>query len=796
MKQDWKHNIYLHAFVLNFIIAAITIIPYVILGHGRFGMANDFNAEIIPYGMFINEAYKKGEILWNFNIDLGSNFLESLGGYNSTPFLLISALFPARMFPYVLPWMIMLKIAAAGATSALFFNRFIKAHQMILMASVLYSFSGFQCINIVFQFEDLLVLFPLMLYGLEVLMHEGRISVFILGCGLNAMISTAGFVGNVIFIVVYFVARFLIPAITERNCTALMNVVKKAVLCLLCGCIGVGLASVFIIPGVVNLVGNPRVSGKLPREEWFHIGLPGILRYIKGFFLPPEPMNSNFTLDWIYWMSNSAYLPLFGSSLTIAYLLKKGMNWLKGVIAFFLIVALVPLLNNSFYLFTAEQYRRWYYMLTLLLSLAAGIVMENHKDYPIKAGVGISLIVIAFFVFCIHHVQINGNEIPIFYMMRYKLAVAFAVCGLITVVLLTSDKLLLYKKIHIFSGRRGELGHHSLVLLISAVFCFIQLGTIIHYYQTVVDDTGINFNEFGRSYSDAAVAYVTETAENFKPDIGPYRYYFDEGIGCTYYNLGMTAYLPTTNSFISTLSNSVFEFYKAIGIGRYTRTLRGPLGTDSLLGERYIVTRDYYGEDYVFNFRNSNQQEFLVYENRLALPIGFAYDTYMTRSEYDAIDRSLKSVAMIAALVIKDEDESVVKHTLEHYNPHIHMTISEENYPSLVEEKLRHTCKRFVRGRNFFGATVRTKDDRYVFFSIPYERWWDASVNGVSEPVINVNGLMAVKVPAGNSTIVFVYDYKPFKYALIITIFSSIICLVCCIYERLSNSRPPSEKER
>ena len=74
---------------------------------------------------------------------------------------------------------------------------------------------------------------------------------------------------------------------------------------------------------------------------------------------------------------------------------------------------------------------------------------------------------------------------------------------------------------------------------------------------------------------------MTEIPGELDRDVLPYRYYFDEGIGHTYYNLAMTASLPSINSFISTIHPSVMEFYDAIGIGRGTWT---NAGTDGLPG--------------------------------------------------------------------------------------------------------------------------------------------------------------------------------------------------------------------
>ena len=146
---------------------------------------------------------------------------------------------------------------------------------------------------------------------------------------------------------------------------------------------------------------------------------------------------------------------------------------------------------------------------------------------------------------------------------------------------------------------------------------------------------------------------MTEIPGELDRDVLPYRYYFDEGIGHTYYNLAMTASLPSINSFISTIHPSVMEFYDAIGIGRGTWTNAGTDGLPELLSARYIVSAVEQPDDtYISTFTNDNGQEMYYYENERALPIGFAYDTYMTKSQFEQIDPQLRAMVMLTTLVV------------------------------------------------------------------------------------------------------------------------------------------------
>ena len=69
-----------------------------------------------------------------------------------------------------------------------------------------------------------------------------------------------------------------------------------------------------------------------------------------------------------------------------------------------------------------------------------------------------------------------------------------------------------------------------------------------------------------------------------------------------------------------------------------------------------------------------------------------------------------------------------------------------------------------------FTAHYTSDKERLVFFSVPYESGWTATVNGEPVDIENVNiGFMAVKVPAGTSEIQFHYQTPGLKLGAIVT---------------------------
>lgn len=235
---------WLAAFLLNLAVGLIAVGTFIVSDNGYFALSHDFNGQEIAFNMFMNDAVKSGNLLWNWGIDIGSNFLETFSFYNvGSVFFWISLLFPADSVPQVMGWIIILKYAVAGAVSACWFERHLNQKTVILTASLLYAFSGFQCGSIVFyHFQDQAALFPLLLIGLEELVEEKKHGRLLCACTINALCNFVFFVGEVIFLVIYYVVRYLYPVCAGKG--AEKKKVKEclwaAASCMLEGAIGTG----------------------------------------------------------------------------------------------------------------------------------------------------------------------------------------------------------------------------------------------------------------------------------------------------------------------------------------------------------------------------------------------------------------------------------------------------------------------------------------------------------------------------------------------------------------------------
>ena len=170
-----KERYSLKAFLWGAVIAAVFIVPSMIIDKGMFLYYGDYNAQVIPFYQVMSAAIKNGEFGWNWYTDLGTSFIGGYSYYNlGSPFFWLMVLFPVKAIPYLMGPITILKFGLSSLTSFHFLKRYTKDKNNAVIGSMLYAFSGFAIYGLVFHFIDVLVFFPLLLVTLDQYIYENK----------------------------------------------------------------------------------------------------------------------------------------------------------------------------------------------------------------------------------------------------------------------------------------------------------------------------------------------------------------------------------------------------------------------------------------------------------------------------------------------------------------------------------------------------------------------------------------------------------------------------------------------
>lgn len=757
-----KKEKYLSTFILGVIVSAAFFLPYILQSEGYFIFYGDFNVQQIPFYQMCHKAVREGNVFWNWNTDLGANFIGSYSFYLlGSPFFWLTIPFPNSFVPYLMGPLLILKFACAALTAYCYIRRFTRTPDAARLGGLLYAFSGFSVYNIFFNhFHEAIIFFPLLLLSLELLITENKRFCFALMVCVCAISNYFFFFGMVVFAVIYFFVRLFSKTITVKFSRFLV-LVFEAIL-------GLALASVILLPTIYTLLNNTRISDTLMGWNAIMYGKEQIYANIlQCFFFPPDiPARPVFFPGAeVKWSSLGGWLPIFSMVGVFTFFSKKKGHWLKRIIGICIFMALVPILNSAFYAFNTAYYARWFYMPILMMCLATVVLTEDIEtdwSFGYKWVLGITLavaLVIGFFpqktsdgtIILGLYSQGKTDDDRLMYIVRYWGACLIAIISLI----------ILFAVLKLIKSNTKAFYRVSV-----ACVCIVSV-----VYANV-------FIFCGRTHSYDIKEVVIDSLIEGNIDLKDNSEYRVDCYDCVD-NTSMFLGLKGINAFHSIVPSSITEFYDYLGI---ERVVASRPDTDypairQLLSVKYLLNRkdgdSFIDEDTKETLMSGysyykTESGYYIYQNDNYIPFGFSYDYYMSYDFCDGYSGDDKSRLMLKAILLTDEQIEKHSDILENINTlsysgystpgQVSLSLSDSSMELDSEILAATSATSFKIDNKGFEAQIERKNETLVFFSVPYDEGWSATVNGTKVEIEKVNaGFMAVRVPEGVSEIRFDY---------------------------------------
>ena len=791
-----RHDL-LKVFALGLLAGVISFAWTIIWQGGLFSLAGDFNAQQIPFAMAGNEAVRSGSWGWAWYLDLGSSFIGGQSFYTlGNPSFWLAAIFPSEWFMYIVGWIYALKYAVATLTAYMYIRQYVRNFRTASVGAILYAFSGYMATDLLFyHFHDVVALFPLLLLAFDGLMVRGRKGPLIFAVCVNALVNYFFIIGEIIFLVAYYVICYLVPNF-KKNIRKLPQILFEGAL----GCL---LGAALLVPSFLFTIQNPRVDMDYTGSNSGVFSFERYLYILKGLLFPGEVMSHQCAVIRSNFSSCNAYLPMVGMVLVIAFLSLHKKHWVSRMLKFSLVMAVVPFFNASFSLF-AGLYCRWYYMPILFMSLASAIMLErwdverksaDHAAYmeirqkeearlrrqAEELANGPATIAEA------AALSYSKPSEPVVRMSRpgvpdpegrpkrkptvseKAVTKGFIIWGLIYLGFVSfllfvpwskSDPSKIFEMwqfviwasvsiagtiltwLILTKKRKKRLTTFTVAVMFFAV---LTTGGLVLSYQIVHGENARHI--YDRLMTSAKIEYST-------PE---YRFQGRD-------NLETLAHsYPTSGNFCSTVSGSIFRFYEGLGLSRDVKSPDAPDGLYTLISARYYTAKKPDANKEPIQTVYGDYTNYYVYEDESIPPIGFTQDTYMTMSEFLQTNTSTRAIRMIKTLVVKDEDEAEVSGVLRKYEDFIDGVPKAGDIGEAGRAHLEESSRNVEQDSWHYAVTITAADDKYAFFSIPNDDGWSCAVNGESVKILDSNGFMAVPVSAGDNRIVFTYEVPGLK---------------------------------
>ncbi|HKQ37221.1 MAG TPA: YfhO family protein [Verrucomicrobiae bacterium] len=639
-----------------------------------------------------------------------------------------------------------------------------------LLGSLLVSFSGYMCMSSCwFNFADEVVCFCGLLWAVEEAVQNRRWIFLIIPVGLAGMITPFHLYLCALFLSLYVPARLfgqhgvrLQPIL--RTCAILGGVTV----------LGIGVGAVVILPYLGAILGSPRGSGVtswstlLRSSSVFH--LESSLHYVTAVL-------RSFSNDFLGTAENySGWRNYFEAPATYCGLLcllvvpqvfvrapRRHAVIYAGFLGGVLLLTILPWFRYLFWLFQGDYYRA-----VSLFSMLGVVTLSSMVWSRYAKGERLNLWLLAattITVVSVLYVPIPELQAHINRALRLQ-AMIFL---LSYAVLVTAGQIL----------RRQLITAWVVVGLVA--FELVQFD-----YVTVSDRKTVTSTTLSQpiGYNDQTIDAVRDLKAS---DPGFFRL-------TKFRSSGPSQRFPSLNDaqvfgYYGTSSYSSFNnvnytnFLTAVGAIEEdsevaTRWSPGLLKEPILslfAAEKYVLAHDPtpYQRSPHYEFVKQYRLDYL-FRNARSLPLGLAFDRYVTEEAFRALPKITKANVLLLALVLPNYGEGQALGLASVSSSALEEEIKTASLSGIVAERRRTGLELTTFKPSRIEGKIRSAQKRVLVVQTPFDRGWQAWQDGNIARVLKVDvGLLGVAVDAGEHQLVLRYRNPWWGYGAAITVVSA-----------------------
>lgn len=567
---------------------------------------------------------------WSLTLGFGQNVINNAVSFRPTTALYW--LLGSRRMELFLALRFGLGLYASGLAFLVFGKTRVRDRTALLLGAMIYVFSGFIPAYAPkhSHFLGMTAMMPLMLLGVDQI-FEGKWSwLFIFAVFKEGVVSFYPLFLTTAPAVVYALFHYFeLNADARRRCGGFGRILLRHIAQYAAG---LGLAAVGLLPSLFSAFTSSRTAVPSDVSLWHWSGHV-YLDFLRGL-VDPVTIGSNGYIA----------LPALGlvGVVWTAYRHNKGERVLWGQVALYAVVFLVPALTMAFNGFAGKNLR-WSYALTFWAALAAAYAlsqMESDADPAFKfARRAFWAYALVYLVICVW----MGEDI--------SLSLVAAFFGLLAIGAALSD----------WGRQRRAL---AVALVAVALLAELTTKTYVRYspqYGGVISGH-YNAEKLVRQGADNAASALAMAGDD-----GLYR--VDVVLdGTKQVNYGLRNQVNGVSSYYSLNSGRISEYSLALGnAAQKNRLLIASLDQrtvlDALAGVKYVAAlegqkdRVPYGYEAVGARKKklsdgSSTTEYL-YQNKYALPLSYAYESWISEEAYAALPPNRKEQAMLQGVVLE-----------------------------------------------------------------------------------------------------------------------------------------------
>lgn len=636
MQKEKKNNLkYYLAYSVSFLLLTGIIYSVFIRNHKSFVYAlygdghNYFNF-LVYYGKWLRQIvttvlqeHRLIIPLWDMSIGYGSDIITTFGCMNfGDPLNLLAVFFSADNTELLYNFLAVFRMWLAGLSFSGFGLYQKKSKMGVLGGSIIYAFCGYALfigIRDVF-FMGAMYILPLIFIGVDKVFKKEKPYLFILMTALAAFTNYYLFFMISVWIFIYGVYRyFMLFGKEGMKFSKIVGWISKCIGYYLIGTI---MASVILIPTVLQLMGAERLSNQSSIPLFYSLDY-----YWKLLvrFTTSESME--------VW-THLGFAPVCFIAVVVLFL-KKNKKYIPYRIAFIMcmLFLMIPLVGS---LMNAGSYvvNRWVWAFSMLVAYIYVEIYPELFTLEKNEKLFIIFLCIGYAFLCLLRTEFRTTQ----------MAVMMVILLISVLMLLMGD----YLEKYIFLWKYLLFGCIIVGVAANGIFRYAWFGS---NYAAGFLDSGSAWNLIHDNLPSRELENMPDSIMTRYDSIGDLE---------PMYNTAMNHRLNGTNFYFSLADGTITRYFDSLNVNvemehRY-KGLDERTILERLAGVKYCIS----GTDslafmpYGYNKTIVATDEYVINENDNSLPIGYTYASYLPYTEYENLSTVRKQQALMQCAVVEE----------------------------------------------------------------------------------------------------------------------------------------------
>ena len=688
---------------------------------------NLFNPLLVHFSNYLRT---EGIPKWSFNQGMGQNVFP--GGIND-PFNIFLYLFGASQISYMIVYAQVIKIMLGG----IIFYHYLKTIGITsyasLVGALLFSFCGYMILGGGWYGHSSFVVYgAFLLFAFEKLYKQKSWIYFPIAVAILTGDLFTTYIFSA-FLLLYTLLRFY-----QENSFKNASIVPLLLKMVGLGLLGIAINAVFLISPLLQMIYSPRFSGES--------GLFNTLKAAPAFGLAEtneiaSAIMRTFSSDLIGTGSNyngwKNYLesPIFYAGLINMLLipqlfqfLDKKRKILFGIfLGIWVFLVMFPYFRHCLYFFTGDYYKvgmSFFVPITILftgISALSYIDRLNKINIKVLLGTFIVLVILLFFPYLSSDQKLVEDGVRNF-------VIVFLILYTAIIYLLSLTNYKAFAKILLLLFLVVELGYFaSLTVNKRSILSSRELNQKIGFNDYTIESVQY-LKSIDKSFFRIDKNYLSGNAVHGSLNDALIQDYYSTP---SYQSFNQLYYIKFLNDAGVIDGNNETQTRWSMGL------LNQPL-LQTFANVKYSLTKET-GGFYGRNDSLTTIGDVVVFKNKYYLPFGYTYNHFILKNDFKNISKLQKDKSLFQSFVIDENQKEKFNGFVPYELKDTVASFSFDEYGKYVNDLRKDTLAVSEHSQNLFKGKITLAEKKLLFFSIPFDDGWHATVDGKAVELQLVN---------------------------------------------------------